>query len=664
MFSLFNYLKNFESKISESEIPELQFLNLEHYKSETFNVNSFVQIVMSKLEDTNYLINQLKLMIENLKNEIVNQINSNFNNYVILISKLQAIDFKIDNIDKPLQNIKRRILSEINYVEKYEDELKSVLNFINENDNQIRMIALSLQFFKHYNKSKQMIKEIENKYEDNTLISNILNRHPDEHFLNQKSGNYDTLRKYLVDVLRFLSPVQNMYSIYQNFIKTEEQGQMVSEIRQEEIKYMNNVEELLRILINEYFIIDSGSNINLLLMDNLFLLVFKIYFISKNQSLLYSKILDFGLYCDISSIFDNTSLSNARNLPQKIDDLYNLFTNKYKFMYDIFSTLKEEDFIKCCSPTEDFIFQCFVGQLIDKLNSDKFIFNCVDPTVFKDNYKSIVLYLNKSHNFNQIENDSKYTSKTNFLKIKTFIHSFSFFTYFQFIQNEISKVFINLENVNEVLTLNEENFHQNFENDITKNLTSNANLLFNFTKLIKDIFRENKIFLKVIPNLLNFIFQCIKFIIKRQSDLYKSENFQKLINLVTISKSHNNDEVAEEVAANNFSFDEANMLSIKKSLISYLNCLNNFINYFIIADMKKKNNNFVTELTRVAKKEVFMFNSKSEYENFIQKLNFSRTMINDNIIKGLDYYKSGSFIYQMMKCKEIVEELTNKVERE
>ena len=44
------------------------------------------------------LLSELKSTIEKTKNEIVEQINSNFNNYVTLISKLQTIDFLIDNI--------------------------------------------------------------------------------------------------------------------------------------------------------------------------------------------------------------------------------------------------------------------------------------------------------------------------------------------------------------------------------------------------------------------------------------------------------------------------------------------------------------------------------------------------------------------------------------
>ena len=188
MFAFYNYIKNFENKLTETEVPEIQFLDTELYISDNFNVNSFVHVIMSKLKDTNYLINQLRLSTENLKNEIVEQINSNFNNYVILISKLQDIDFMIDNIDKPLQNIKKRIISEINYAEKYKEEISEVLNYLKENENQVKIVRISVKFFKLYNKTILISKEIDKNYFSTKIIGNILSNHPEEYFLN--NNNY------------------------------------------------------------------------------------------------------------------------------------------------------------------------------------------------------------------------------------------------------------------------------------------------------------------------------------------------------------------------------------------------------------------------------------------------------------------------------------------
>ena len=95
MNTLYSYLKVIEQKLSAPEAPEIQFLNSEIYKNPSFNLKSLSLSIFEKIKDTTYLLNQLKLTIEKTKNEIFDQINSNYNNYVALISKLQTIDFLV-----------------------------------------------------------------------------------------------------------------------------------------------------------------------------------------------------------------------------------------------------------------------------------------------------------------------------------------------------------------------------------------------------------------------------------------------------------------------------------------------------------------------------------------------------------------------------------------
>ena len=95
---------------------------------------------MNKVQNTTNLINNLKKFIEQIKNDIVEQINSNYTNYVILISKLQMIDFLIDNIQENLNFIKNKINQKLEIIDNYENEFKQILSFLLESDNEISII--------------------------------------------------------------------------------------------------------------------------------------------------------------------------------------------------------------------------------------------------------------------------------------------------------------------------------------------------------------------------------------------------------------------------------------------------------------------------------------------------------------------------------------------
>ena len=161
MNTFYNYIKVIEDKLSAPEIPEAQFLDIELYKSSSFNLKTFSFSIFSKINDTSYLLNQLKLTIERTKNEIVEQINSNYTNYVALISKLQMIDFLIDNIQQSLNNIKNKINGKMNLIDKYENELKGMLNYIQNNDNEINKINEMIKNYENKLKSEKIKKKIE-----------------------------------------------------------------------------------------------------------------------------------------------------------------------------------------------------------------------------------------------------------------------------------------------------------------------------------------------------------------------------------------------------------------------------------------------------------------------------------------------------------------------
>ena len=156
--SIYNYLKRIEHTLTSQEPTEFQFLNISLYANANFDLKNFSLSIFDKLKDTTYLLNQLKLTIEKTKNEIVEQINSNYSNYVILISKLQTIDFLVDNITEALNNIKSKINNQLSLVGKYRHELEDMLQFITNNDNEIQRV-------------NQIIQTINNKMQCERIIS-------------------------------------------------------------------------------------------------------------------------------------------------------------------------------------------------------------------------------------------------------------------------------------------------------------------------------------------------------------------------------------------------------------------------------------------------------------------------------------------------------------
>ena len=165
--SIYNYIKRIENALSAPESPEVQFLNIDLYKSKTFNLKSFSLSIFDKISNTKMLLSELKSTIEKTKNEIVEQINSNFNNYVTLISKLQTIDFLIDNITTSLENIKAKINSELDLVAKYENELTQMIKFIDDNDKEIKNVNESIKKYENKIKCENIIVKVDNFLKDN-----------------------------------------------------------------------------------------------------------------------------------------------------------------------------------------------------------------------------------------------------------------------------------------------------------------------------------------------------------------------------------------------------------------------------------------------------------------------------------------------------------------
>ena len=512
MNSLLNYIKIIEGKLSDSESLEEQYLNFDIYNHKNFNLKSFSLNIMNKVQNTTNLINNLKKFIEQIKNDIVEQINSNYTNYVILISKLQMIDFLIDNIQENLNFIKNKINQKLEIIDNYENEFKQILSFLLESDNEISIIYKEITNYKNNIKLKKLNLQIKNFIENNKIEIN--------------NFNYSIIRHFL-----FL--LNDYYGINTNILNKEDDFNI----------YINNI---FNNFGNKYFNNKNNEkkeNISTKINLNILSLLNMIFINQKNEKDFYKEIYNKFLKEKIITILEsNLSLKNKIN---KIIELMN-----EKFILDFNNIIKNNEFNIIC----------FLKPTFNQLLQEKFYFNCSEPFVFKENYISILNFIKL---FYLDENDNLY--------IKNILQNFSFFTYYQYIENEISSNFVQLFNTNNV-----------------KNLNNFSNILFNYIKTLKDLFLEKKLFIKNIPNFLNFIIKA---------------------NLLLVNKFK---EYENDKSLNNNIYKE-----------NY----NLFLDYFNYEKGEFRKN--IIEI--IFEREKFFFYSNDEIDEFKENLNLICLSINNNL---------------------------------
>ena len=79
--------------------------------------------------------------------------------------------------------------------------------------------------------------------------------------------------------------------------------------------------------------------------------------------------------------------------------------------------------------------------------------------------------------------------------VRNFIQNFSFFTYYQYLQNDLCTNLTGLIQYQ----------NSSIKEDYIKIINSS---IYNYIQALKEIFNKGKIFLKILPNFLTFIFQC------------------------------------------------------------------------------------------------------------------------------------------------------------
>ena len=456
MNTLYSYLKVIEQKLSAPEDPEIQFLNIEIYKNPSFNLKSLSLSIFEKIKDTTYLLNQLKLTTEKAKNEIFDQINSNYSNYVTLISKLQTIDFLVDNIQKSFEKIKNKIDNKISLVERYEKEFTDMLDYIKQNDNEIIKIQKAIKEYEINIKASKIKDKI-----DKFMINYALN-------INERQ--YTPIRQVMFLFVNYFELVKNDEKKYFN--------------------YFNFIDDILYYYTENYFIKQNNSEINLKLDLNIIKLIYKIYKHTKQDDILYQKLFNGFIKSDFNKLTDN-----SKDIPNITNDLINYIkSSQIQNLLNIFSN---NNFLKIC----------FLKPFINKYIKEKFLFNCSDSKQFFQNYSNILKFL-KLFELKDIED---------IILVKNFIQNFSFFTYYQYLQNDLSIKLAGL--------IQYQNKNNSINDDYIKIIISS---IYNYIQALKDIFSEQKIFLKILPNFLTFISQCsilLNNIIKETTKLIENKKY-------------------------------------------------------------------------------------------------------------------------------------------
>ena len=272
-----------------------------------------------------------------------------------------------------------------------------------------------------------------------------------------------------------------------------------------------------------------------LMYRNLLDILYKCYN-SQNKNIdFFEKIKVAYFIMEINILFskDNLSSSSKSNtLEKKLKSFENLLYKKYKFLIEI---CKEENY--------KFNLFCLVAPLFNKLSTEKHLFNCIDAEIFRNNINSIYLFIEKfpirkiysDNNDNNNNISMKINSNTNTKKsentktnkeekedlyllslnniVINFFQNFSFFTYFQFLQSDLTKLFLSFSTETETEAETEANslikknqnstkifFGNNktnlliFLEEIKLKFFDLSNFLFNFNKTFENFIENKKIF--------------------------------------------------------------------------------------------------------------------------------------------------------------------------
>lgn len=700
MFTLINYLKSFEYKLLETQQVESQFLDRETYSSSTFNLNSFTKIIINKVKDTKKLLELLTTKIQEIKEEILNQINSNFNNHIILISKIQTVDYLIQNIEKPLYMVKNKIQNKIDAFSKNQSEIKITLDWIMENDKILYNSKISFNYYKLIAQSIQIKSSLEKKNESN-IIKNIFDNMENITLL----SSYDWIKIFLIDNIRILTLNQKIKNITQDLMKNNENNyqkqisidkenifdkfKSKSELdcilsienanyinvkiqREDEIRFFC-LDKLLEICLNEMSCkLNQQNHFELLKYKNILEIIYRCYLSQNRTTDFFEKIKNIYIINELNEIFskESNNLNNLENsIAKKIKSFQEIIVSKYIFLFDIWIDKRY-----------NFNLICISGPLFSKINSEKRIFNCVDQESFKNNLNTIInlfekfpisefsdlirnnltLYskikdyflIQKNFKIKQ-KNVCDYSQKEEYhcenikQNINMFMQNFSFFTYFQFLQNDLTKLFISndlfLNQGFADIKLTDKDQLSNGFHEIQNNLLCLSNFIFNFNKTFEAIFSENRLFIKILPNFLNFIFSTFNIVSNKCYEYICHQSFQ-----IFIEKFMKEYCISQQLPQTLEIFDAEKIINIKSLFYDFLHNINNY--FKLILNLEKK-------ILIVVLREGHLFRNSEDLLNLVEKIhhlfqNLKRLKANYLLGKNKDL----RFLFDFYKDKNRIED--------
>ena len=432
---------------------------------------------------------------------------------------MQTIDFLVDNIQKCFEKIKSKIDAKLNLVERYEKEFSEMLEYIKENDNEIIKIQKEIKEYDiniKANKTKEKI--------DKFIISNSL-------AINE----------------RLYTPIRQLMFLFVNYFE------LVKSKEKKYFNYFSLIDDILYHFTENYFIKQNNTEINLRLDLNIISLIHKIYKIIKQEDTLYQKLFNGFIKSALNKLTD----ANI-DIPNVINNLINYIKSS-----------QIEGLLLIFSNNNNFLNICFLNPFINKFIKEKFLFNCSDINQFYNNYKSVIKFM-KLFNIKNIEDISL---------VRNFIQNFSFFTYYQYLQNDLCTNLTGLIQYQ----------NSSIKEDYIKIINSS---IYNYIQALKEIFNKGKIFLKILPNFLTFIFQCNILIsnkineamnyIKNNNNVNKEiidnlNKYKKIYNEYFKKEGEFYNNILNDVYYNeNFLlFDEKENIEFKNILIILLNSLQN-----------------------------------------------------------------------------------------
>ena len=161
MLALISYLKSFENTVSKQESKLVVDKN--SFELEGFNPISYAKLVLAKTSDSEEVINSLKELKETIKEEIIGEVNKNFDNYVILISKMQVISYLIANIEKPFKEIAESLSKQHDIITNIEKINREHLQELSKNQKELEIVENQIKEKNLKEKMTKLIHKINEK---------------------------------------------------------------------------------------------------------------------------------------------------------------------------------------------------------------------------------------------------------------------------------------------------------------------------------------------------------------------------------------------------------------------------------------------------------------------------------------------------------------------